>query len=47
MWLEMVLVFIIGIVNDDDNMGIEDWFDDLSKYRVSLTTCEEDVGFQD
>jgi len=48
MWLElkMVLVFIIVIANDDDNMSIEDWFDESGKDRVSLTTCEEDAGFQ-
>jgi len=38
----MVLVFIIDITIVDDNMSVEDWFDELGKVGMSLTTSDED-----
>jgi len=37
---EMVLVVGLIIIVDD-NMGVEDWFDESGKNRVSLTTSDE------
>jgi len=46
MELGIVHVFRVGIVNGDDdiNMSVEVWFDELGKDRMSLTTSGE--GFK-
>ena len=38
----MVLVFIIDITIVDDNMSVEDWFDELGKVGMSVTASDED-----
>ena len=42
----MAPIFIIGLMIVDDNMSVEAGFDELGKDGVSLTTCEEYVGFR-
>ena len=42
----MMPVFGVDIIIVDDNMGVEDWFDELGKSGMSLTTCDEDAGFR-
>ena len=43
---EMVFVFIVGVVIVDDDMSVENWFDELGKDRMRLTTGDEDAGFR-
>jgi len=47
-WLELEImpVFWVGIILVNDDMSVEDWFDESGKDWVSLTTCEEDAGFR-
>jgi len=42
-WLEseMVLVVSLDIIIVDDNMGVEDWFDESGKNKMSLATSDE------
>jgi len=47
-WLEpeIVLVVSLDIIIVDDNMGVENWFDESGKNRVSLATSDEDSSFR-
>ena len=39
-----MLVFKVGMIVVNDKMSVEDWFDELGKGGMGLTTSDEDAG---